>query len=152
MGTSWPVNAQNIRILGRGILDTSTFERGGFFGIIALVRCRDVLVDGLVLRDPTSWTVIPANSEDVKINNLKLIGLWRYNSDGIDVVNSRNVTITNCFVRSFDDSIIIKGLKTYDQHPVHNVTVSGCVIWNDWGKALAIGPEVCAAHYGRVLQ
>ncbi len=144
-------DVRNIRILGRGILDASSFERGTFHGIISLAGCRNAVVDGIILRDPPSWTVIPAGSRNVRLNNLKLIGLWRYNSDGIDVVNSQDVTITNCFVRSFDDSIIIKGLKWYDQLPVRNVTVSKCVVWNDWGKALAIGPETCAPEISNIV-
>ena len=144
-------NAQNVRILGRGILDASTFDRAACFGTIALVRCRDAVVDGLVIRDPNSWTVIPAACRNVKINNLKLIGLWRYNSDGIDVLNSQDVAITNCFVRSFDDSIVVKGVKSYEQQPVSNLLVSNCVIWNDWGKALCVGPEVCAPEIADLI-
>jgi hypothetical protein len=40
----------------------------------------------------------------VDISNYKLIGLWRYNSDGIEICNSEDVTIRDSFVRSFDDS------------------------------------------------
>ncbi len=137
-------NAQNIRILGRGILDASTFERMDFPWMVRLVGCRNVVVEGIVLRDPNNWTVVPANCQNVALNNLKLIGLWRYNSDGINVVNSQHVTITNCFIRSFDDSICIKGIKAYDQQPVLDVTVSNCVIWNDWNKAMRVGPCTCA--------
>jgi len=144
-------DARNVRILGRGILDAGTFERGAFHGIIGLHNCKDVVVDGLVLRDPPSWTVIPSQCENVTLNNLKLIGLWRYNSDGIDVVNSRDVTVTNCFIRSFDDSLIVKGLKSCEQQPVRNVSARGCVIWNDWGKALAIGPETCGPEIADVV-
>jgi hypothetical protein len=144
-------NAEKIRVLGRGILDASTFERAAAFGIINLVGCRDVLLDGIVLRDPPSWTVIPAACQGVRINNLKLIGLWRYNSDGIDVVNSQGVTISNCFIRSFDDSIVIKGIKGHDQQPVREVMAIGCVIWNDWNLAIEVGPETCAPEISNLL-
>ncbi len=144
-------DARNIRIVGRGILDAASFERGAFHGIVGLHNCEGVVVDGLVLRDPPSWTVVPAKCRNVKMNDLKLIGLWRYNSDGIDVVNSQDITITNCFIRSFDDSLIVKGLKSCEQQPVRNVFAGGCVIWNDWGKALAIGPETCGPEIADVV-
>ncbi|HUU58844.1 MAG TPA: glycosyl hydrolase family 28 protein [Phycisphaerae bacterium] len=142
-------DATNIRILGRGILDCSRFERGDVHGAVALCRCRKAVIDGVILRDPSSWTVIPAACTDVAISNIKLIGLWRYNADGIDVVNSRNVAIRGCFVRSFDDSIVVKGLQAWGgcptgDLPVENVAVSDCVVWNDWGRALEIGAETCA--------
>jgi hypothetical protein len=33
---------------------------------------------------------------------------------------------------------------------VQNVDVSGCVIWNDWGRALEIGAETCAPEIAQV--
>ena len=81
---------------------------------------------------------------------MKLIGLWRYNSDGIDICNSQDVTIRGCFVRSFDDSIVIKGLGACND-PVRNVRVEGCVIWNDWGRALEIGAETAAPEMADIL-
>ena len=45
------------------------------------------------------------------IANVKLVGLWRYNADGIDVCNSQDVVVSDCFVRAFDDALVIKGLK-----------------------------------------
>lgn len=142
-------DATNIKILGRGILDASTFERSEAKGCISLHGCSKVKIKGIILRDPNVWTVIPVNCEYVEISNIKLIGLWRYNADGIDVVNSRHVTITRCFIRSFDDSIVIKGLKKWGNYvtgegPVSDVQVSDCVIWNDWGRALEIGAETAA--------
>ena len=53
--------AAEIKILGRGILDTSTFNRGDRArGSIYLYQCSDVEIDGIVLRDPNVWTVTPA--------------------------------------------------------------------------------------------
>ncbi|MBM3241695.1 hypothetical protein FJZ31_35915 [Candidatus Poribacteria bacterium] len=148
--------ASNIKILGRGILDTSTFNRGDVGGSISLYGCTHVEIDGIIIRDPNAWTVTPAACQHVAISNIKLIGLWRYNTDGIDIVNSQDVNIETCFVRSFDDSIVIKGLKGRREHPtgdmpVRDVTVSDCVIWNDWGRALEIGAETVAPEISALV-
>lgn len=142
-------DASDIRILGRGILDTSRFERFDVNGSIALFNCSKVEINGIIIRDPSEWTVIPAGCDHVNIRNIKLIGLWRYNSDGIDVVNSRNVRIDSCFVRAYDDCIVIKGLKDRRGVPtghqnVNDIVVTGCVLWCDWGRTLEIGAETCA--------
>lgn len=141
--------AEGIRIRGRGILDASTFSRQQGGQPVGLGDCRDVTVEGLVLRDPGSWTVVVAGCRDVRLADLKLIGLWRYNADGIDIVNSSAVGIERCFVRSFDDSIAVKGLNRCQgvptaHLPVVDLNVRDCVIWCDWGRALEIGAETAA--------
>ncbi|HUT56455.1 MAG TPA: glycosyl hydrolase family 28 protein [Phycisphaerae bacterium] len=144
--------AENIRILGRGILDASGFKRGEGGGCIRLTNCRNVLIDGVILRDPDVWCLSTFACADVSISNVKLIGLWRYNADGIDICNSQRVTVRDCFIRSFDDSIVIKGLKSrsFEDKPVRDVLAERCVIWCDWGRALEIGAETCADEIARV--
>jgi polygalacturonase len=92
--------------------------------------------------------VRPQQCDNLDIDNIKLIGFWRYNADGIDVVNSKNVTIRNCFVRAYDDNIVVKGLpaayKDNRHRNVENLKVDNCVLWNDWGRALEIGAETVA--------
>jgi hypothetical protein len=147
-GSIQATGASHIRVLGRGILDASSFERGQGSGCVRFTNCQDVVVDGVILRDPDVWCLSTFGCSDVTIANVKLIGLWRYNSDGIDICNSQDVVIRDSFVRSFDDSIAIKGLRrrreTAEPAPVRDVTVERCVIWNDWGRALEIGAETVA--------
>jgi len=140
-------NIRNIKILGRGILDASKIARNEAPNMISLKNVTNARISGIILRDPHEWTVVPNNCDSIFVDNLKLIGLWRYNSDGIDVVNSRNVTITNTFIRAFDDNIAIKGLKdSYDeQHNIiENISVDHCVLWNDWGRPIELGLETVA--------
>jgi len=179
--------ASNLRILGRGILDVSTFKRetkvwaendpsfeskapnervaihtatdGGVFGgAISLCGCQNVHIEGIVIRDSNRWTLVPAGCRGIRIANVKLIGLWRFNTDGINIVNSEDVTIDGCFIRSFDDSICIKGQPGRCWHgyvagtrPVRNVTVSNCVIWNDWGTAFQFGDGAWAPEIAHLL-
>lgn len=86
--------------------------------------------------------------------NVKLVGLWRYNADGIDICNSQDVVIRNSFVRAFDDAIGLKGLNWgqggFHDRPVRNVRVHNNVIWCDWGRALEIGAETSAPEIANV--
>jgi len=147
--------ASDISILGRGILDASTFKRKGNPGPISLHGCKNVKIDGIIIRDSNVWAVTPRDCEYLAISNIKLIGFWRYNADGIDIVNSQHIAIDKCFVRSFDDSIVIKGLRGGIQpagdKPVKDVKVSECVIWNDWGRALEIGAETVASEISDIV-
>ncbi len=132
-------DAENIKITGRGILDGSKIERAdkwarGGFGCLHFRNCKNVSVEGIILRDPNSWCINVRRSTDVVISNVKMVGLWRYNSDGIDVWDSANVTFKNSFIRAFDDSFIMRA----DHINNKKIRVENCVMWNDWGLSLAI--------------
>lgn len=79
-------------------------------------NCRDFSVEGVILRDSAAFTVIPANCDGFVMDNIKTIGMWRFNSDGIDLFNSRNAVIRNCFLRNFDDCIVIKGVRGFSRY------------------------------------
>ena len=176
------VNCENIKILGRGILDNSkniekylpNYEKpsNNDVAVPNAIRthavqfnfCNNVMVEGITIRDSLLYNICPACSTNINIANVKLIGNWRYNSDGFDMHNCINVHIKNCFVRTFDDSICMKGLdfnllnvlgdnmqlngKKYDVFK--NVLVEDCVVWNDWGHALEIGAETRATEISNI--
>lgn len=154
-------NAENIEIIGRGILDNSRNtetilfqpeEQGsGMTAVkncvrehtIKLTGCRNITVDGITIRDSLLYNITTYGCEYFTAENVKIIGCWRYNSDGIDLHNTCHARIYNCFVRSFDDSICVKAFDS----PIDlcdDITVERCVVWNDWDHALEIGAETSA--------
>lgn len=146
--------AAKIRIAGRGILDVSPFERGQGGGAVRLTDCSGATIEGITMRDPDVWCCALFGCRDATISNVKLVGLWRYNADGIDICNSRDVVVQDSFVRAFDDALVIKGLKgrqnSFDDRPVSNVRFRRCVIWCDWGRAMEIGAETCAPEIAAI--
>lgn len=154
-GNIQATEVNNIKVHGRGILDASKIKRFDARQMVSAWGCKNVVVEGIIFRDPHVWTVVPARCKDVRISNIKLIGLWRYNADGIDLVNSQDVLIEDCFVRAFDDNIVLKGMRWKDDYTrgenIKNVEVRNCVLWNDWGRALEIGAETVADTISHVL-
>ena len=74
------------------------------------------------------------------IDRVKIIGCWRYNSDGIDLHNCQRIHIENCFIRTYDDALCIKGNfgvvtpEGKDEKPVYSqdcrdYLAENCVIW-----------------------
>ena len=107
---------------------------------MVLYGCQNVSVEGIIFEDSPFWSVIVRNGcENIKIDNIKIIGQWRYNSDGIDICTSKNVTVKNCFIRSFDDCFVARGRHLLGEtEDVENVTVENCVMWCDWGIAFEV--------------
>ena len=173
------IDADNIKILGRGILDNSRNKEKILFEAnvednntavknvtrrhtVVLEYCNNIVIDGITIRDSLVYNIRPMACRNIRINNVKIIGCWRFNSDGIDMHNCVDVHIEKCFIRTFDDSICVKGFDCYYSGDIEaavqkamyrngksydvfkNVLVEDCVIWNDWGKALEIGAETKA--------
>lgn len=124
--------ASKVRICGRGILDGSLVPHPGR-SFISLSQARDIHISGIMLRDAANWNVIIGQSEQVQVEDLRIIS-GRLNSDGINSVNSRDVCIRRCFVRNHDDSFAVKAGAP--EPPSEDITVEDCVIWNDWGYAM----------------
>ena len=112
--------------------------------------CKDVRVEGITLRDSAGLSVTSAGCEGVHFDNVKLVGMWRYNSDGIDFYNCRHCSIRHSFLRTFDDSIGIKGQIGWDTEDMQDVTVEGVVVWNDWGHSLEFGADSVASDISNI--
>lgn len=133
-------DVENVRIAGRGILDGSLVPHPGR-NLIGLTNSRRVQLSVITLRDAPNWNVRIQRSEDVTVDDLRIVS-GRLNSDGINSVGSRRVEVRNCFVRNHDDSIVAKAIDP--GVPCEDITVEDCVVWNDWGYALGATYETRA--------
>jgi polygalacturonase len=62
------------------------------------------------------------------------------NNDGIDLDMCRDVTVSDCFLKTGDDCIILRSMRhLYDKElPCENVTVSNCVL-DSWCQGIRVG-------------
>jgi hypothetical protein len=138
---------ENIRITGRGILDSSDYEwvKGPTPHVIS-IRGTNVEVSGITIRGAAHWTVVPRSSRNVTIRDVKICGGRVQNDDGINPCNSQDVLITDCFIRSDDDCVAMKGLDLgTPNNNVERVTVENCVLWCDRARIFLLGHESRAA-------
>lgn len=115
-------------------------DKTHYSGILTAYASKNITVDGIILNDGHFWVLILRNNcENVRINNIKIIGQWRYNSDGADLCASSNVVLSNSFIRSFDDSVVVRApLLEGETDGCRNILVENNVLWCDWGKNLEI--------------
>ena len=138
----------NIRICGRGILDGSDWEwrKGPIGNLIAIRNSTDVEVTGITLRGSSHWTIVPKNCQRVTVRNVKLCNSRVQNDDGINPCNSQDVLITDCFIRSDDDCVALKGLDFSAQNSnVERITVENSILWCDRARIFLLGHESRAA-------
>lgn len=148
-------NAENLRIYGGGVLNAGCVKRlfedcyaAMPISNIRMMNCKNISIEDVILLDAPNWALAFFNCDTVNIDNVKIVGQWCYNTDGIDFANTSNVTLRNSFVRSFDDTIVLKQL--FNHSVTENITVENCVLWCGWGKTLEIGLETAGVEYRNI--
>lgn len=138
----------NIKILGPGFIDGSTFVRNATTGEVTVPidfnYCNNVEFDLIGIMDPAGWCYNMYFCNGVTINNTKIISS-RANGDGISIQSCQNVNVTNSFVRSWDDSLVVKNYPRWSDRSQEGTTrsvhFSDCMIYNDLAQCMEIGYE-----------
>ncbi len=156
-GCVYAEDAVNLHIYGNGLFDDSCEGRISYEcyeantnGNLKFYNCKNIRVEGILCRDSAIWCTNYFHCTDVVIDGTKIFGQWHYNTDGIDIVNSQNVIIKNSFIHSFDDTIVIKGIKRFCDMDNVNILVENCILWCDWGKTCEIGIETYCRRYQNI--
>ena len=157
-GCIYAEGAKNIRVFGNGLFDDSTEERVDNLcyeefinGNIKLYDCENVSIEGVLFKNSAIWCVNIFHCFDVSIDGIKVFGQWRYNTDGVDIVNSQRVTVKNSFVHSFDDTVVVKGIDRYRLTNCEDILVENCTLWCDWGRTCEIGLETACREYKNIV-
>jgi polygalacturonase len=103
---------------------------------ILIGACRDVLVEGLHIKDSATWTLHILYCEEVEIRGVTIRNAQPHIhapcTDGIDIDSSRNVRVRHCDIACHDDGICLKSGRGRDgarvNRPTENVTIHDCVV------------------------
>jgi hypothetical protein len=107
----------NVKIWGRGVLSSAKLDYRESHCIEAINGSDNTTIEGIVLADTKYFSIRLINTGD-KVDWVKVIGGWTYNTDGIRVGD--NSSVSHCFVWANDDNI-----KVYR----NNITYSDMVCW-----------------------
>ena len=132
---------ERVAIIGPGTIDGQGASFQGPYKVrpymIRLVECRDVLVEGVTIKDSPMWVQHYLACEDVRISGITVRSHVNANNDGIDIDSCRRVVITGCNVDSGDDAIV---LKSTSARPCTDVVVANCILRSTC-NALKMGTE-----------
>lgn len=100
--------------------------------MVVFCRCARVKVTDVRFINSPFWTVLVYGCQDVGISGVKIENPpASRNSDGLSLDCSRRVTVSDCIIRSGDDSITVRACsKRLGEPPLpcENIVVSNCVL------------------------
>ena len=106
-------------------------------------KCKNVLIEGLTIRNSPMWHIHPALSTNVIVRNVKVIGHGP-NNDGCNPESSEDVLIEGCYFDTGDDCIAIKSGRNNDGRrvdvPSENIIIRDCEMKDGHG-GVVIGSE-----------
>lgn len=107
--------------------------------------CKNVLIEGITIRNSPFWTVNPEFCENVTVNAVTINNPHSPNTDGINPESCSYVHISNCHISVGDDCITIKSGKDRAGRkmnaPAENYTITNCTMLAGHG-GVVIGSEM----------
>jgi polygalacturonase len=107
-------------------------------------QCRNILIEGVTIRNSPMWEINPVLSTNVTIRNVKVISHGP-NNDGCDPESCTDVLIKDCLFDTGDDCIALKSGRNNDGRrigkPIENVVIQGCEMKDGHG-GVTIGSEI----------
>ncbi len=153
-------SAVNVKIAGRGIL--CQLPEYGVPKSIAFYDCSGIDISGIIVnRQRIEWSGLMSRCSDVRIHDYKVVSVAIWSTDGMNLANTSDAVIDNCFFRAGDDNIAIKGLGTgrsrwkpdenpSESLPNRNIKVSNCIFWSDNNNAVVLGQETITDIYENI--
>lgn len=149
-------NAENIAILGNGTIDGSGDELEQMQRprphCIVIRRCKNIKIRDIKIRNAAFWVqkyqscdnllidgITVDSRENIDIEKPRFIDVpGGRNTDGCDIVDCKNVRISNCNINSGDDGIVFKSFLKNEG--CQNITVTNCLITSN-ASGIKIGTE-----------
>lgn len=140
-----PEIAEEIEIARAAGVDMRRYYRTGVQTCMFILNgCRNVLLRDVSIVHSPLWNVRLNDCDRVHVHAVYICSdLGKgVNADGIDVVSSRNVIISDSVIETGDDAIALKtiGRDGRPAQPTENVTVTNCVLTSS-SAPFTIGTE-----------
>lgn len=150
-------NASNVAITGLGTIDGRgkafpklTWNDEGITRphLLRLIRCSDVTVSGVTLKNSGCWMQHYLACDRVKIHGITVINRNNYNNDALDLDGYHNVTVSDMIADSDDDGIT---LKSTSPRLCEDITISNCVV-SSHCNAIKLGTETNGGFRNIILR
>ncbi|HEY6413469.1 MAG TPA: glycoside hydrolase family 28 protein [Edaphobacter sp.] len=153
-------DAEDVAITGSGVIDGNgeswwiearRFKDAGILGsehtrprLVVFDHCHHIRVEGVTLQNSPMWQLVPYNSDDVVIRNIRVLAPEKSpNTDAVNPFSSSNVVIDHLFADVGDDNIAIKSGAINSPGgdlPSKNIRITNVDFRH--GHGLSIGSEI----------
>lgn len=140
----YAADCKHISITGSGKIDGQgqLFPSDSTYAVrpllIQLRDCTDIIVRDILLTNSAVWAFWLLQCERVKIDGVRIDNPISPNRDGIDIDGSKDVQISNCNIKTEDDSIAFK--VSQKGYPCRNIVVTNCILSSKCA-AIRFGPD-----------
>jgi len=140
---------EEMEIARKAGIDMRRYYRTGMQTYMFILNnCTNVLMRDVSIVNSPLWTVRMNDCDRVFVRGVYIYSDLEkgVNADGIDIVSSRNVTISDSVIVTADDAIVLKSIPRGNAdhaNPVENVLVTNCILASS-STALMIGTETHA--------
>lgn len=141
-------NADNISVTGQGVIDgqgrdvaynlVDQIHKGIIEDKMQLDRpanrrpkgiyfreCKEVEIKGITIKNTADWVQVYDQCENLLIDGITVDSKIFWNNDGLDIVDCKNVVVSNSFIDASDDAICF---KSHDATKMcENIEVRNCV-------------------------
>ena len=111
---------------------------------VRFMDSKNVLIEGVHFQGSPMWTIHLLYSDNVTVRGVTIETYPGVHTDGIGIDSSRNVRVSDCYIDTGDDGIVIKSGKDADglrvNRPSENITITNCTVHRAHG-AVTIGSE-----------
>lgn len=137
---------ENVVIDGYGTIDgrgrNFATNRGHDEGItrphlLRFVQSKNIVVRDITIRNSPCWMQHYLACDHVRIEGVTVFNRNHFNNDGLDLDGCHDVIVSNCFIDSDDDGIV---LKSTSPRLCENIIISNCVI-SSHCNAVKMGTE-----------
>jgi len=133
-------NAHDVTITGRGVIDGSGIPHQENYRVIKGDHTQNVRIEGITIVDAPGWIIsFWGGNENLTVRNVKTVGSFRYNSDGVQT-GTVGLVVEDCFLQCNDDNFSLNGL-------CQQVEIRNNVLWNLYNGGVFMLGWATGAHF-----
>ena len=98
--------------------------------MLEFCNCKNVRIEDVQITNSPGWTLRLVNCDNVFIHGIIIKNPYGINTDGLDLIGCKNVSMSDSLIDTGDDAICLKSQSPYggDVRVSKNITITNCVL------------------------